>query len=107
MKQLKFADKLPQLILSGKKTATWRINDKRGVIKGDILSLCYNDGIEFAKAETFWVKEVAFEGMTKKDKEGHEKYPSKEQMYKTFKKYYAMEVTPKTKVKIIKFRLLK
>lgn len=46
-----------------------------------MLSLCYNDGKEFAKAEAFWVKEVTFGDMTKEDKEGHEKYPSEEQMY--------------------------
>lgn len=106
MKQLKFVDPLPELVLSGQKNTTWRIDDKRNIEEGDDLSLCYNDGSEFAKAKAVKVKETTFGNLTEEDKEGHEKFLSEEEMYKTYSGYYNMDVTPKTKVKIIKFRLL-
>jgi len=49
MKQLKFSEPLSYLILSGKKDITWRINDNKNISVGDLISLCYNDGKEFAK----------------------------------------------------------
>ncbi len=36
---LKFSEPLPERILSGKKTSTWRVNDDRGITKDDKLSL--------------------------------------------------------------------
>jgi hypothetical protein len=106
MKRLKFSELLPVLILSGQKNTTWRINDDKNIEVGDTISLCYNDGREFAKAEVIQVKETTFENLTEEDKKGHEKFSSDEEMYETYSRYYKMEVTPKTKVKIIKFRLL-
>lgn len=106
MKQLKFAEPLPKLVLDGQKDTTWRINDDKEITAGDQLSLCYNDRREFTKAEVIWVKETTFENLTKEDKEGHEKFSSDEEMYKTYSGYYKMKVEPKTRVKIVKFRLL-
>jgi len=106
MKQLKFAEPLSKLVLGGQKDITWRIDDDKNIMVGDQLSLCYNDGREFAKAEVNWVKETIFGNMTKEDKEGHEKFSSDEEMYQTYSGYYSMKVEPKTRVKIIKFRLL-
>jgi hypothetical protein len=106
MKQLKFAEPLPKLVLDGKKDTTWRINDDKSITLGDQLSLCCNNGKEFAKVEVIWTKETIFENMTKEDKEGHEKFSSDEEMYQTYSGYYSMKVEPKTRVKIIKFRLL-
>ena len=106
MKQLKFANPLPERVLNGEKTATWRINDKKGIVKGDKLSLCYHDGREFAKAIAIRVKETRFKDLTEEDWKGHEKFSSEEEMYKTYSDYYGFEVTPETKVKLIRFRLL-
>lgn len=106
MKQLKFAEPLPKLILAGKKDTTWRINDKKNITANDQLSLCYNDGREFAKAEVIWVKETTFQNLKNEDKEGHEKFPSDEEMYNTYSGYYNMKVEAKTRVKVIKFKLL-
>ncbi|MDP7457764.1 MAG: hypothetical protein QGH47_03490 [Candidatus Woesearchaeota archaeon] len=39
MKQLKFSEPLPKLILEGEKDTTWRINDKQSIEFGDALSL--------------------------------------------------------------------
>jgi len=107
MKSLKFSEPLPSLILKGKKSITWRINDEKGITTGDKLSLCHNNGNEFAKAEVISVRETVFGNLTKKDKETHEKFSSVKEMLQKYSKYYRMKVTPKTKVKVIKFKLLK
>jgi len=106
MKQLKFSEPLPKMVLGGQKNTTWRINDDKQITVGDKLSLCYNDGREFAKAEIIWVKETTFQNLTKEDTEGHEKFSSIEEMYETYFRYYNMKVGPETRVQIIKFRLL-
>ena len=106
MKTLKFSEPLPNLILSGEKTTTWRINDEKDIETGDKLSLCNNSGKEFAKAEVISVKETVFGNLTKNDKETHEKFSSGKEMLQKYSKYYRMNVTPKTKVKIIRFKLL-
>ncbi|MBI4163062.1 MAG: ASCH domain-containing protein [Candidatus Aenigmarchaeota archaeon] len=106
MKTLKFSDGLPEKILNGSKTATWRLNDEKDIVVGDHLSLCYTDSREFAKAITTFIKITTFGRMTDQDKEGHESSRSEEEMLKTFEKYYNVKVTPQTEVKIIKFKLL-
>ncbi len=78
-RQLKFSEPLPSLVLKGEKTTTWRINDKRGVRVGDELSLCDNDGKEFAKARVVAVNETAFGKLTGDDKQGHEKFANDEE----------------------------
>ena len=106
MNQLRFAEPLPSLVLGGQKNTTWRINDDKDISVNDQLSLCYNDKREFAKAQVIWIKETTFENLTAEDKDGHEKFSSDEEMYKTYSGYYNINVEPKTKVKIIKFKLL-
>jgi hypothetical protein len=106
MKKLKFSEPLPELILRGEKDITWRINDEKGIKVDDLLSLCHKDGKEFAKAKVTWIKEKTFGDLTEEDKEGHEEFSSDKEMYETYSKYYRMEVTPKTRLKVIKFSLL-
>jgi hypothetical protein len=106
MKQLKFAEPLPGLVLSGTKNTTWRINDKKEITEGDTLSLCHNDGQEFAKAVTTSVREITFGELTQEDKTGHETFANDEEMYATYSRYYNITVTPTTDVKIIKFKLV-
>jgi|TARA_B100001971_G_C18119620_1_gene498704 hypothetical protein len=106
MQILKFTRPLPHLILTGKKTSTWRVNDTRGIKKGDKISFCYNNGKEFAQVISTSVIEKQFKELTKKDLEGHEKYSSEQKKYAVFSKYYKYKVTPDSKVKIIKFKLL-
>lgn len=105
MKTLKFREPLPEMILRGDKTKTWRINDKRGISKGDELSLCYNNAVEFAKAKAVHVTEKTFAQLTEEDFIGHEHYNSSEEMYRTYSGYYGFKVQPQTNVKIIEFRL--
>ncbi|MFQ5647950.1 MAG: ASCH domain-containing protein [Candidatus Aenigmatarchaeota archaeon] len=106
MKQLKFSDPLPKLILEGRKTATWRLNDEKNIQAGDELALYYNDGREFARAVVTRTKETTFGQLTEEDRAGHEPFPSDQEMYGVFSRYYRTQVGPGTRVKVIKFRVL-
>jgi len=106
MKKLKFSDSLSKLILNGQKDVTWRINDEKNIMVGDDLSLCHKDGIEFAKAKVIEMNETTFRRLTETDKKGHEGFSSDEEMYETYSKYYNMKITPETKLKVIKFKLI-
>ena len=106
MKQLKFAEPLPELVLNGSKTSTWRINDKRGIEKNDQLSLRYDDGREFARAFVIDIKEITFGELSEKDKMGHESFVNDEAMYTTYSRYYNITVTSETNLKIIRFKLV-
>ena len=107
MKCLKFFNPLPAMILNGEKTITWRINDEKDIVVGDVLSFCNRDGQEFAQARVVRVWEREFGKFTDEEKSGHERFASDEEMYETYSRYYNMKVTPKTMVKVIKFELLK
>lgn len=106
IKKLQFSEPLPQMVLDGLKDISWRIDDEKNIAVDDILSLCYNDGREFARASVIWVKETRFKYFTEEDKEGHEKFSSDEEMYATYSRYYKMEVNPDTRVKVIKYRII-
>lgn len=107
IKKLKFFRFLPELILKGEKDTTWRIRDDKNIQVDNILYLCDSSGKEFAKAKVTKIKETTFENLTKEDKEGHEEYFSDSEMYQAFSRYYKIKVGPKTKIKVIKFRLIK
>jgi hypothetical protein len=106
MKPLKFADPLPEKVLSGQKDKTWRINDEKEITVNDKLSLQNTEEKEFAKAKVLWTKETTFGRLTEEDKKGHESYESKQKMLETYSNYYDMEVTLETEVKVIKFELI-
>ena len=116
-KKLLFATGLPELVLSGKKTSTWRVDDPRNtpfvslkVKVGDHLSFCRNDtGVEFAKAVVLSIENTTFGKLNREEKEGHEKFASEKEMYATYNRYYSglgIPITPDTKIKILRFRLL-
>lgn len=105
-KSLKFVNHLIPLVLSGEKTTTWRINDEKGIIKGDILSLRDSQGVELAKARVTDVRKTQFKDLEDKDFAGHEDFKNSAEIYETYSKYYRTEVNPKTKLKVIKFRLI-
>lgn len=108
MKIIKFRADLAKEILKGKKTSTWRLFDDKNISNGDKISLVeWETKKEFAKGLVLEVKEKQFHQLNKKDKEGHEKFKSNDEMYKTYSTYYKKRITPKTKLKIIKFKLLK
>ena len=107
MKTLKFREKLSKLILNGEKIATWRLFDNKNLRTGDNVSfLVWENKKEFAKAKLIEVKEKKLSKLTKDDWKGHEKFSSKEEMYKTYSLYYEKPVNKDSLVKMIHFKLI-
>ena len=107
MKTLKFRKELSELILSGNKTTTWRLFDDKDLSIGDQVSfVVWENGNEFVHVEIILVKETTFGQLTEIDWDGHERFSSDEEMYKTYEKYYNKKIDKKSPVKIIKFRFL-
>lgn len=104
MKTLKFNPDLVKLILNGEKTTTWRLFDDKNLATGDRISLINHSTLKqfgTGMIEKAQIKTMAT--LTDEDWEGHEKFSSKEEMYKTYRSYYNDKVGPDTEVKIIKF----
>ncbi len=97
---------MPELILNGTKTTTWRINDEKNISVGDELSFCRNDDTEFAKVIVVSVKMTTFGKLSKEDMAGHEEFNSEEEMYKIYSDYYKFSVKPETELKVIKFKVI-
>jgi len=107
MKTLKLRKFLSKLILQGKKNTTWRLFDDKNLSEGDVVSfLIWGIKKEFAKAKLTNVKETTLGRLTDEDWNGHEKFSSDEEMYKTYHGYYNRRVDKNSPVKIIKFELL-
>lgn len=107
MKTLKFTENLVPLVLSGAKTATWRLFDDKNLQVGDELSLInQKTGEEFAQAKITRVQEKELGAMTEADFDGHERYENRDKMIETYRSYYGDQVNEKTAVKMIDFELL-
>lgn len=107
MKSLKFARHLAEMILSGQKYCTWRIDDDKELRAGEVISLIRRPELAvFAQAKILWVKETTFASLTSEDYEGHETFDSSEEMYAAYEKYYGKTVGPETVVKVVRFELL-
>src|SRR3989344_623408 len=103
MKELKFKKALSELILKGGKNNTWRFFDDKDISVGDEISFLVSETKkEFAKAEVIFVKEKILGNLNEEDLKGHEKYESKEEMYKTYSQYYNKKINEDSIVKIIK-----
>ncbi|MFB6209678.1 MAG: ASCH domain-containing protein [Candidatus Nanohaloarchaea archaeon] len=105
MKNLKFQDPLPEMVLSGEKNTTWRIDDEREITVNDILSLRTVEGEEFARAKVLWTKMTTFDSLSEEDRRGHESFESEEEMLQTYSDYYDMDVDGDTEVKVIRFEV--
>jgi hypothetical protein len=106
MKTLKFSGNLLRSIITGKKTTTWRINDEKNITEGETISLINKNTMkEFVKAEVVSIRETTFEKINESDRNGHEKFRSDKEMYEIYSNYYKIKVTPKTKLKVIKFKI--
>lgn len=104
MKTLKFRKALSELILAGEKNTTWRLFDDKDLSVGDIISfLVWETLEEFARVKITSVKESTFGKLTDEDWDGHEKFSSNGEMYKTYSEYYGRQVSSDSPVKIIKF----
>ncbi|MGE5392753.1 MAG: ASCH domain-containing protein [Candidatus Saccharibacteria bacterium] len=107
MKTLKFVPHLIDQILSGEKTSTWRLYDDKDLKAGDELELVNKETLKTAALAV--IEDVAVRklgALTPADWQGHEKFTSSDDMYRSYRSYYPdREVGPETEVKIIKFRL--
>jgi len=108
IKTLKFANKgLVQLILSGKKTCTWRLwDDKELTVRDKLTLIDRTSGSEFAQARISSVTETPMGLLSDESRKGHEQFKDDAEMYATYTNYYGKEVTPETLVKIVKFEVL-
>lgn len=104
---MKFVEQLVPLILSRKKTSTWRIFDDKNLSVGDDLSLVNKATLqEFAKARIVSVTEKTLGNIEASDFDTHEQYESKEKMLEEYRLYYGDKVTEESTIKIIDFKLL-
>lgn len=114
--RVNFSPKLITLVKKGIKDLTWRINDEKNFQVGDELILWMKGKNElgeqteaskpFGKALVTEVWEKQFKDFSKKEKDGHEKFETDEEMIGQYKKYYGDWVSMNTIVKIIRFKLL-
>ncbi len=107
MKSLKFRDFLVPLVLSGEKTATWRLFDDKNLQVGDELEFINSNTAEkFGEGIITAVREKTLGTLVDADFEGHEKFESEQSMYEHYQMYYKdKEVGPDTVLKIITFAL--
>jgi hypothetical protein len=104
MKTLKFKPYLVDKILKGEKTSTWRLFDDKNLQLGDELEFINKDTLEtfgYAKITSLKIKTLGT--LEEDDWVGHSRYPSEENMYADFKKFYGDNVNENTEVKIITF----
>lgn len=104
-----FSGNLPELILRREKTTTWRLPySYKDFFIGDTVKLRSRiNGSNFGMAKILSIKYTTLGKLTKEDKEGHETFRSKREMYRTYSKYYNINATPKTRIEVFKFKLLK
>lgn len=103
-KTLKFTPTLVELIVRGKKTATWRLFDDKALQVGDsLIFINAATGDRFGTAIICTCVEKTLGSLTENDWDGHERYQSDAEMYETYSSYYGRTVGPDTKLKIITF----
>jgi len=104
MKTLKFRPNLVELIMSGEKTATWRLLDDKNLQGGDLIEFMnWETKKVFGTGVITQLKTKTLGTLEESDWEGHERFESDKEMYKTYRTYYSDTVGPETEVKIIEF----
>ena len=114
MEKIFFANDLVQPILEKEKTSTWRINEdvpfRRsntvGLKEDEIVALCDDSGVEFARARIVEIKDTVFGELSKEEKTDHGQFLSDLEMYQTFTRYYQTEISARSKLRIIKFEIV-
>jgi ribonuclease HI len=110
VKTLKFDHESAQDVLSGKKSATWRLYDDKDLSVNDRIKII--DKVN-PDSETTWqvigearvneIVEKKLDDVTDKDMAGHEVFSSKEEMLATYRQRYGDRVTLDEPVKMIYF----
>lgn len=104
MKTLKFTPELAAQILSGEKTATWRLFDDKDLTEGDeLLFVNKETGEEFGTALLTSLHTRTLGTLEDPDWEGHERFSSEAEMYATYRRYYGDRVGPDSEVMILAF----
>ena len=107
MKSLKFREHLVEKILRGEKNSTWRLFDDKDLSQGDVLQFINSDtGKAFGTAVITDITTRTLGNVREEDWVGHERFPSEQAMYDTYRSYYGDTVGPETEVKIIKFNFV-
>ena len=104
LKKLIFAPPFPPTLLSGEKTKTFRVTGAERYNVGDKLSLVYPNGEEFARAVVSEKYSKTFETLTAQDWEGHERFVSNEEMYRTYSYWEGFNITPATNLTIVCYK---
>lgn len=106
MKTLKFRERLIESILSGEKTATWRLFDDKELATGDMLTFVNSDtGTPFATAEILAVREKKLNTITDDDYNGNGEPLSRENLLALYKEHYGDRVTDETIIKIVDYKI--
>ena len=109
-KTIKFAANLIPLIKNGAKTFTYRIGDKYEYLKkGDRVMVQEgggNDGVIFAEVKITEKYHTTFASIPF-NRNGHEKYSSKQEMRETFKRYYKQEIKDDQDFLVFGFKVIK
>jgi hypothetical protein len=106
-KRMKFAQDLVPKVLDGTKVSTWRLWDDKDLTVGDVVDFIeFGTDRHFATARLTKVVEKVLGELTEEDKEGHERFSSDEEMYRTYEKYYHRTADKDTPVKLIWFELV-
>lgn len=104
MKSLKFTPELVSKIISGEKTSTWRLFDDKDLkVNDSLLFLNKANGEQFGTAVITSIKIKTLGTLSEEDWEGHERFASEDEMYKTYRTYYGDKVGPDSEVKLLKF----
>ncbi len=107
MKTLKFAPELCEQIFAETKTSTWRLFDDKDLTVGDELIFVNKATLESFGAGKITQLYVKTLGTLKEfDWLGHERFPSEDIMYETYRSYYGDSMSPDTEVKIIHFNFI-
>jgi ribonuclease HI len=110
MKKLKLDHNLAQLVLSGKKTSTWRLYDDKDLTVNDQLELV--DKVDPTRPATWIVIGTArinriiekrLGAIQPEDYEGHEVHVSPEERLQVYRGYYGDQVNWDTPVKMVYF----
>ena len=109
-KTVKFAANLVPLIKNGTKTFTYRVGDKYEYLKvGDTVMVQEGGGVDgnvFAEVEITDKYHTTF-GNLAHNRDGHEKYSSKQEMRDTFKRYYKQEIEDSQDILVLAFKVIK
>lgn len=104
MKTLKFRPNLCKQILSGEKTATWRLLDEKDLQTSDEIEFVnWETKLVFGTGAITHINTKTLGTLEESDWEGHERFASEAAMYETYRSYYGDAVGPETEVKLINF----